>query len=111
MSCRSFGRFPNKIGDRPGFGRLLGLWRAASDIARGCRSIGRFRWLLRHAMLPCMDDQGSDDDQVEQRMKAMLLRLLKTPPQPRAELAAHVRRAKGQPTRVRGRRASVRKPC
>ena len=30
-----------------------------------------------------MSDQGSDDDQVAQRMDALLLRLLKTPPQPR----------------------------
>ena len=43
-----------------------------------------------------MSDQGSDDDQVAQRMDALLLRLLKTPPQSRAELAEAVRRAKGK---------------
>jgi hypothetical protein len=45
-------------------------------------------------MLPCMSDQGSDDDQVAQRFDELLLRLLKTPPQSRAELAEAVRRAK-----------------
>jgi len=59
-------------------------------------------------MLPCMSDQGSDDDdQIKQRMDAMLLRLLKTPPQSRAELAEAVRRAKGKPTRSRAKRASA----
>ena len=43
-----------------------------------------------------MGDQGSDDDQVAQRMDALLLKLLKTPPQSRAELAEQVRRAKGR---------------
>jgi hypothetical protein len=57
-------------------------------------------------MLPCMS-QGSDDDQVGQRMDALLLRLLKTPPQSRAELAEAVRRAKGKkPTRKGVKRAS-----
>jgi len=56
-----------------------------------------------------MSDQGSDDDQVAQRMDALLLRLLKTPPQSRAELAEAVRRAKGKkPTRTRAKRASAR---
>jgi hypothetical protein len=55
-----------------------------------------------------MSDQGSDDDQVEQRMKALLLRLLKTPPQSRAETAEKVRRAKqGKVTRTRKKRAST----
>ena len=59
-------------------------------------------------MLSCMSDQGSDDDQVAQRMDALLLRLLKTPPQSRAELAEAVRRAKGKkPTRTRGKHASA----
>jgi hypothetical protein len=53
-----------------------------------------------------MSDQGSDDDP---RRDALLLRLLKMPPQSRAELAEQVRRAKGKPTRTRGKRASVRK--
>jgi hypothetical protein len=48
-----------------------------------------------------MGDQGSDDDQVAQRFDAMLLRLLKTPPQPRAEVAEAARRAKGKPTAER----------
>src|SRR4051794_36861807 len=34
-----------------------------------------------HVIVPCMSNQGSDDDQVEQRMDALVLRLLKTPPQ------------------------------
>ena len=55
-----------------------------------------------------MSDQGSDDDQVKQRMDVVLLRLLKTPPQSRAELAEAVRRAKGKkPTRTRAKRASA----
>jgi hypothetical protein len=54
-----------------------------------------------------MSDQGSDDDQIKQRMDAMLLKLLKTPPTSRAELAEAVRRAKGKPTRTRGKRASA----
>src|SRR3954451_16052929 len=62
-----------------------------------------------HAILPCMSHQGSDDDQVEQRMDALVLRLLKTPPQSRAELAEAVRRAKGKPKRIRARRATERK--
>jgi hypothetical protein len=54
-----------------------------------------------------MSDQGSDDDQVAQRFDALLLRLLKTPPQSRAELSEAVRRAKGKPTRTRVKRASA----
>jgi hypothetical protein len=55
-----------------------------------------------------MSDRGSDDDQVAQRRDVLLLKLLKTPPQSRAELAEQVRRAKGEkPTRTRGRRASA----
>ncbi|MGA8611856.1 MAG: hypothetical protein WB760_09110 [Xanthobacteraceae bacterium] len=55
-----------------------------------------------------MSDQGSDDDQVAQRMDMLLLKLLKTPPQSRAELAEQVRRAKGKKaTRTRGKRASA----
>ena len=54
-----------------------------------------------------MSDQGSDDDQVPQRFDALLLRLLKTPPQSRAELAEAVRRAKeGKPTRTPGSRTA-----
>jgi len=53
-----------------------------------------------------MSDQEGDD-QVAQRMDALLLRLLKTPPQSRAKLAEAVRRAKGKkPTRSRAKRAS-----
>ncbi len=55
-----------------------------------------------------MSDQEGDDDQVKQRMDAMLLKLLKTPPQSRAELAEAVRRAKREKaTRTRGKRASA----
>lgn len=35
-----------------------------------------------------MSDQEGDSDEVAQRFKALLLRLLKMPPQSRAELAA-----------------------
>jgi len=41
-----------------------------------------------------MSDQGSDDGQIKQRMDAMLLRALKTPPQSRVEVAEAARRAK-----------------
>jgi len=58
-----------------------------------------------------MSDQGSDDDQVAQKRDAMLLRLLKTPPQSRTALAEQVRRAKGKATRTPGKRASARKPA
>ena len=55
-----------------------------------------------------MSDQEGDDDQVAERMDALLLRLLKTPPQSRAELAEQVRRAKREKaTRSRGKRASA----
>jgi hypothetical protein len=57
-----------------------------------------------------MGDQGSDDDQVAQRRDALLRRLLKTPPQSRAETAERVRRAKGKkPTRTRVKRTTVQK--
>jgi hypothetical protein len=54
-----------------------------------------------------VSDQEGDDDQVAQRFDALLLKLLKTPPQSRAELAEAVRRAKGKPTRTRVKRASA----
>lgn len=55
-----------------------------------------------------MSDQEGDDDQVKRRMDAMLMRLLKTPPQSRAELAEAVRRTKEEkPTRTRVKRASA----
>jgi hypothetical protein len=45
-------------------------------------------------------------------MDTLLLKLLKTPPQSRAELAEAVRRAKGKkPTRKRAKRASAGKPA
>jgi len=53
-----------------------------------------------------MSDQEGDDDQVAQKRDAILRRLLQTPPQSRADLAEAVRRAKGKPTRTRGKRAS-----
>jgi hypothetical protein len=56
-----------------------------------------------------MSDQERDDGQVKQRMDAMLLRLLKTPPQSRAELSEAVRRTKGKPTRTRVKRATIEK--
>jgi hypothetical protein len=57
-----------------------------------------------------MSGQGSDDDQVAQRFDALLVKLLKTPPKSRAEVAEAVRRAKGKkPTRSRSKRASARK--
>jgi hypothetical protein len=55
-----------------------------------------------------MSDQQSDD---EQRRDKLLLRLLKMPPQSRAETAERARRAKGmKPTRTRSKRASASKP-
>jgi hypothetical protein len=54
-----------------------------------------------------MSDQEGGNDQVKRRMDALLLKLLKTPPQSRAELAEAVRRAKGKATRTRGKRASA----
>ncbi len=54
-----------------------------------------------------MSDQGSDSNQ---RRDALLLRLLKMPPQSRAETAERVRRAKGKkPTQARGKHASAKK--
>lgn len=60
-------------------------------------------------MLSGMSDQGSEDSQVKQRMDALLLKLLKTPPQSRAELAKQVRRAKQgkKATRTRAKQASA----
>lgn len=57
-----------------------------------------------------MSDQDSDDDQVAQRMDALLLKLLKTPPKSRAEVAEAARRAKGKAARKRGRPTKIRKP-
>jgi hypothetical protein len=55
-----------------------------------------------------MSDQEGDDDQVEQRFDELLLKLLKTPPQSRAEVAEAARRAKQEKaTRIRGKRASA----
>jgi hypothetical protein len=55
-----------------------------------------------------MSDQGSGDDQTAQRFDKLLLKLLKTPPQSRAELAEQVRRAKGKKaTRKHSKRAST----
>jgi hypothetical protein len=57
-----------------------------------------------------MSDQESEDDQIKQRMDAMLKRLLTTPPKSRAELAEELRRARREkPTQARGKRASVKK--
>jgi hypothetical protein len=55
-----------------------------------------------------MSDQESDDDQIKQRMDAMLKRLLTTPPKSRAELAEELRYARTErPTRGRRLRASA----
>ena len=55
-----------------------------------------------------MSDQESDDDQIRQRMDAMLKRLLTTPPKSRAELADELRRARREKsTQARGKRASA----
>jgi len=51
-----------------------------------------------------MGDQ-EDDQQIAQRRDALLLKLLKTPPQSRAELSEQLRRAKGK-ARVTGRVSS-----
>lgn len=55
-------------------------------------------------MIPCMSDQESDHDQ---RRDALLLRLLKTPPESREALAERVRRAKGKPKRIRPKPGSA----
>ena len=55
-----------------------------------------------------MSDQEGEDGQIGERMDALLLRLLKTPPQSRADLAEQVRRAKREKaTRARRKRASA----
>ena len=56
-----------------------------------------------------MSDQEGDDDQIAQRFDALLLKLLKTPPQSRAKVAEAARRAKAEAkaTRIRGKRASA----
>lgn len=59
-----------------------------------------------HAIFPSMNDQGSDS---EQRRDKLLLRLLRMPPQSRAELAEQVRRAKRKTSRPREKAASIRK--
>ena len=53
--------------------------------------------------------EGGDDDQVKQRMDALLLKLLKTPPQSRAELAEQVRRAKKEKATAPKRKSQRRK--
>jgi hypothetical protein len=59
-----------------------------------------------------MSDQERDEGQLAERMDALLLKLLKTPPQSRTELAEAVRRAKEKkPTRKRAKRASAGKPA
>jgi hypothetical protein len=71
---------------------------ASVDQPAYCREVGLVlvKWChcVRHTILPAMSDQGSDDDQVAQRRDPLLLRLLKTPPQSRAEPLEVVRRAK-----------------
>jgi hypothetical protein len=57
-----------------------------------------------------MSDQ-EDDQQIVRRRDALLLKLLKTPPQSRADLAEQVRRAKGKakPATVRAASHAARK--
>jgi hypothetical protein len=55
-----------------------------------------------------MTGQEIDDDQVAQRFDKLLLKLLKTPPESRAEVAEAARRAKGKKaTRSRKRATSA----
>jgi hypothetical protein len=71
-------------------------------------AIGRFWWSRRQrAILFGMSDQGSDDDQTKRRMDALLLKLLKTPPQSRAEVAEAARRAKAE---AKATRAQLKSP-
>jgi hypothetical protein len=56
-----------------------------------------------------MGAQENDDDQIKRRMDATLLRLLKTPPKSRAEVAEAARRAPEKPRR--GRPPKLRKPA
>ncbi|MGH9435609.1 MAG: hypothetical protein ACRD06_06385 [Terriglobia bacterium] len=58
-----------------------------------------------------MSEPPSDDDQVAQGRDALLRRILKTPPQSRAETAERVRRARGNGVGRRGRPPKVRKPA
>jgi hypothetical protein len=55
-----------------------------------------------------MSDQEGGGGQIKRRMDALLLKLLKTPHQSRAEVAEAARRAKAEAkaTRTRGKRAS-----
>jgi hypothetical protein len=55
-----------------------------------------------------MSDQEGGGDQIKRRMDALLLKLLKTPPQSRAELAEAVRRAKGKKPTRRKRKSQAR---
>src|SRR5713101_8590245 len=61
------------------FQQVHGLWLTIL-ISRRRWAVGGFRWLLYHDKLAFMDDQKSDDGQ---RRDKLLLRVLKTPPQPR----------------------------
>jgi hypothetical protein len=56
-----------------------------------------------------MSDQEGDDGQVKRRMDALLLKLLKTPPQSRAKVAEAARRATEKPRR--GRPPKIRRPA
>ena len=56
-----------------------------------------------------MSDQEGDDDQVAQRFDALLLKLLKTPPQSRAEVAEAARRAKAEAKATATKRKSQRR--
>ena len=56
-----------------------------------------------------MSNQGSDDDQAAERFDALLLKLLKTPPQSRAEVAEAARRAKAEAKATAPKRKSQRR--
>jgi hypothetical protein len=60
-----------------------------------------------------VNSKGAQTDDSDQRRDRLLLRLLKTPPQSRAELAEAVRRAKEAKrlTSARAKRANVGKPA
>jgi hypothetical protein len=60
-----------------------------------------------------VNSKGAQTDDSDQRRDRLLLRLLKIPPQSRAELAEAVRRAKEAKrlTSARGKRASAGKPA
>jgi hypothetical protein len=55
------------------------------------------------------EDASRRNEDPEQRRDALLLRLLKMPPQSRAETAERARRAKKKPTRIRANRGGAKR--